>query len=497
MSVILKVGSIFTDIEGLSSDLFIQIQQLMSYRPEGYEFSPMFNKWITREGKKVRMWDGWRRQIWKNQKRTYFPTGLFSIAKDFLSKNNVQYQILDRRKKPAKELILSLSSAFENKDFQQNTISQSCLVQRGIIMIATGGGKTAISAGLIKELGVKPFIFFVTSIDLLIQAKESFQSFLLENGQPLNVGQIGGGVIDIKDVNVMTVQTAVRALGKKWDNKLKFDSEDDDDKTPIEQRKDDILRLLNTAKGCICDEVQHWRAETCQLVNRALHDVYYVYGASATPFRDDGDDLLVHACFGKKITEINASYLIKQNYLVKPSIKIVHIRNKPSPYRQWQQLYKDQVSENKEYNEIVSSVANAFIAKGRTVLVLVQQIAHGKALAELIPGSIFLSGKSTKTKRQEGIEKLRRKEISCIVGSSIWDEGVDVRCLDTLLLAGQGKSKVRAMQRIGRILRPFPGKNGATAIDFRIHQKYLLEHSIAREKMYRSEPEFSIEEIEP
>jgi superfamily II DNA or RNA helicase len=53
------------------------------------------------------------------------------------------------------------------------------------------------------------------------------------------------------------------------------------------------------------------------------------------------------------------------------------------------------------------------------------------------------------------------------------------------------------MQRIGRILRPFEGKETATAIDFRIHQKYLFEHSVQREKMYRTEEEYDIEEIDP
>jgi len=393
-------------------------------------------------------------------------------------------------------------------------------------------------------------LFFVTSIDLLDQAKESLEEVLNIGGKRIKVGQIGGGTIDIRDINVMTVQTAVRALGEKWDSKHKFDNDDTADNTPIEKRKDDIVKLLNTAKGAICDECingdaivttksgpvrmdklykyigkeilsfcskngigwkkithfykkgkrktlkitlsngmsirctddhlimtnlewkmaknirkndlvlystkkslayninfsavksiesycnepvfditvedthcffangilvhncQHWKAETCQLVVRSLKNAYYTYGLSATPYREQGDDLMINACFGKVISNVPASYLIKQGWLIKPSIKIVHIKNEKSKFRQWQQIYKDQVSENEEYNQLVSNITNGYIKHGRLVLVLIQQIKHGQKLEKMIPGSVFLSGKSSRKKRQKYITKLLNQEIS-------------------------------------------------------------------------------------
>lgn len=497
----LKVGNIFTDIEGdLSADNYRKLQRALSFRPLGYEFSTMYNRWILdSNGKKVRrMWDGWRRQIWKtkNRKRIYFPTGLLSLVRTHLDKNGIKYLLSNCRIKPKKNMDLDFASDFKIRDYQDDVSDDGVTKGRGIIQIATGGGKTIVNAALIKKLGVKPFIIFVTSIDLLLQAKESLEAVLTQNGKPIIVGQIGGGTVDIRDINVMTVQTAVRAVGEKWD-KLKFDGDDSDDLTPILKQKAEILHLLRTTKGAICDEVQHWRAETCQLVARELDSAYYTYGCSATPYRDEGDDLMIQACFGKEIIELTASELIRDKWLIAPSIKIIHVRGETSPYRQWQQLYKDQVSENVEYNEMVASITNSYINEGRLVLVLVQQIKHGKMLASMIPDSVFLSGNSPKKKREENIKKLRKKEISCIVSTVIFDEGIDVCPLDTLVLAGQGKSRVRAMQRIGRILRPYPGKEVATAIDFRIHQKYLFEHSISREKMYRTEEEYKIEEIDP
>jgi len=273
----LKIENIFTDIEGVvSSDLYSHLQRKMAFRPLGYEFSTMYNKWILDDkGKRVRrMWDGWQRQIWKSRKqRIYFPTGLLSLAKACLEKKNEEYQIVNCRTRPKQNMLdIELASHFSKRDYQVMVVDKSCLQQRGIIQLPTGSGKTVIAAGIIEQLKVKPFIFFVTSIDLLLQAKESFEEILRINGEPIVVGQIGGGTIDIRDINVMTIQTAVRVLGEKWDKDYKFDSDDQDDKTPI-QNKADILHLLKTAKGSCCDEVQHWRAKTCQLVARSLESL--------------------------------------------------------------------------------------------------------------------------------------------------------------------------------------------------------------------------------
>lgn len=905
--ILLKVRNVFTDIEGfIPPDQYRKLQRKLSFRPKGYEFSTMYNRWILDEkGKRIRrMWDGWRRQIWKANKgkRIYFPTGLFGLVRDFLDKQKIEFQAINYRIKPERNLDLQINAELTIRDYQDLVVDDSSSQQRGIVQVATGGGKTVIGAALIKKLGVAPFIFFVTSKDLLTQAKEELERFLTLSGKPIPVGQIGGGVVDIQDVNVMTIQTAVRAAGKEWSKEYKFDSDDTNDTTPLEQKRVEIHHLLKTAKGVICDECisgdatvitkqglvsirelnkyigkdilsfdgnsvvwknithfypkgekatleitlengtkikctedhpimtkqgwklagrihhedqilccvnvdvnkkfaskkeaqanipsifldikskneqqkngrkhlikqqkqhhfanagvrdklsytqarlnrlsigeavlniidssmdttnvrqngiygylnprnkqylerfseihlspsplkevkiqdsmpimdcvnlngqnlnqtfladclqnignttmedmennrphsepvvtqkskgyttpsfikikkesqnngltvlekldlrggyvttdregkiiskcipkvsqrkrfilllngsqknmdqrqcmnqedilpcilkkrqeielfpgskdtfrsvcginyakiksisfskkedvfditikdthcffangilvhncQHWRAETCQLVTNGLNSAYYRFGLSATPYRDEGDDLMIQACFGKNIAEITASELIRDGWLVKPSIKIVHVHGPKSVYKQWQQLYKDQVTDNKPYNTMVSNIANSYIENNRLVLVLVQQINHGKNLAAMIPGSVFLSGQSPKKKRQENINKLRNREISCIVSTVIFDEGIDVRPLDTLLLAGQGKSKVRAMQRVGRILRPFEGKTTATAIDFRIHQKHLFEHSIEREKMYRTEEEYDIEEID-
>ncbi len=501
----LRVGNTFTDIIGpLPNSSWKEIERRLSFRPQGFAFSPLYNRWITRNGKKVRrIWDGWKRQAWKNTKRTYFPTGLYSLVAGCLKEHNVPFNTADCRTKPEKNIDLTLSEDFVERPYQTNVCDAAAKQQRGIIHAATGAGKTAISAGLIQRLSVSPFLFFVTSIDLLYQAKSELQKFLRVNGVPAKVGQVGAGVVEFGDITVLTIQTAVRALGKQWDAKTKFDSDDTDDATPIRQHAEDIRELLRTAKGCICDEVQHWRADTCQAVTRALESCYYIYGMSATPYRDEGDDLMIQACFGKKVAEITASELIKtiddttgKSYLMRPNIKMVHVRGVKSQFKQWVSIYKEQVVEDPYYNGAIANIANTYIDAGRLVLVLVQQINHGKYLESLIPDGMFISGQSPKQKRLNSIERLRQGDIRCIISTTIFDEGIDVKPLDTLILAGQGKSKVRAMQRIGRVIRPFKNKPNPSVIDFMLHQKYLDKHAEERLTMYATESEYNIDHID-
>lgn len=923
--ITLKVDNVYSYILGdLSATHIRGLEEELRFRPKGYQYSPKFNlKFFacTNCNKKTvhpfckdcgnkdckflyRAWDGWKKQFWSGQRKTYFPTGLISIVKDYFGENDIEYRGYDIRVRPEKNINLEYSGLIEYRDYQKKIIKSSATKGRGIIQAATGAGKTIIATGIMKEIAVSPIIFFVTSIDLLTQAKESFEEVLLQDGKPLKVGQIGGGIIDIKDVNVMTIQTAVRALGKTWNSETKYDSDDTDDKTPIAERKEEIQELIHTAKLSFADECisgdsivitkdgpkkmkelnnyigkdilsfsdnsvvwkkithffpkgkketikisllngeyiictkdhpimtkmgwkeagnlnqtdqilyyvnvgveqksmlkkkvpvstqnifldtrskkelyqngrkntmmpsqnllyanvgvgkkqicntihlnhtlnmvdvlnieninmgmtkdlqigrqfcqiqknkpflelyletllylfqvkevriqdyialmenvnlnglyinqiffqylilnlkykkvvdteisplflehvaiqkliryiksfilmeekllqkigsiqletsawlggsvmmatatkiilnsiqkdikkkklksfqtglikntekhlsikpkknttlsilenkqemllseklkiiyqnvcntnyvgikeitknkiedvyditvegshcffannilvhncQHWRASTCQSVMNSLYGSYYRFGMSATPYRDEGDDMMIQACFGKKIATISASKLIKDKWLIKPEIKMIHVYGPKSPYKSWQKIYKDQIAENEEYNQMVAKIANAYIERGRLVLVLVNQIKHGKEIAKMINNSMFLSGASTKKKREDGIKSLRNRYISCIVSTVIFDEGIDIKPLDTVILAGQGKSKTRAMQRIGRIIRPFPNKESATAIDFMVHQKFLEDHAIERLKMYQTEHEFSIEEIDP
>jgi len=217
---------------------------------------------------------------------------------------------------------------------------------------------------------------------------------------------------------------------------------------------------------------------------------------SATPYRDQGDDILIEACFGKKVCNITASQLIKENYLIKPDIYFIPMSNmRGKKFGTYATAYKEGIVNNTIRNNIIAKVAKQMMENDRVVLILCKQIKHGKILESLIPDSVFIHGSHSSKVRKKRLDEIRERKASVTIASTIFDEGINVRPLDTLILAGSGKSKTRALQRVGRILRTFPGKKEATVIDFMDNCKYMFAHSRARKSIYQTEPEFNIDEL--
>ena len=91
------------------------------------------------------------------------------------------------------------------------------------------------------------------------------------------------------------------------------------------------------------------------------------------------------------------------------------------------------------------------------------QIKHGQVLEEILNKfscpAIFISGKSGMKKRRQAIEDMRNGTRSIMIASTIADVGLDIPRLQCIVEAGAGKSSVTALQRLGRIMRPFEGKD--------------------------------------
>lgn len=506
--LVLRVDHNSTFVEGkMSSEIYDKFKRELGYLPENAFWMIKNNSDKAKQHEKWKKeWDGnisavcWNKQFCHchvKKSGLHFQTGLLSKAASFLRANNVPFRRIDDRSKTPKTDSYSMSEEFEFRDYQQEVINkvvgtkQTEGIDRGIIKVATGGGKTGIAAGIVAQIGVSPTIMYVPSIDLLKQAKDELERFVRHNNLGIKVGIIGGGQKNIQDINVMTIQTAVRSLGGVW---VKFDDEDKSkDDTDIEDIREQVKDLIRSSKLMICDEVQHWAAETCQIISDASSSCQYRYGMSATPYRDQGDDILIEGCFGRTIADISASFLIKRGYLVKPTIYFLKMNNMRGIRKSsYPNIYKQAIIENSVRNQKIVEMANRFLTGGRKTLILVKQIKHGKILEDLIPESIFVHGGTGKKKRAAHLDKMREGGPQITIASVIFDEGIDVRPLNTLILAGGGKSPTRALQRIGRILRPNEGKKDAIAVDFMDNCKYMQSHSKKRLSIYKTEEEFDI-----
>lgn len=467
-------------VKDLPKNVLAEIHQSCSFKIDGAEHSERF---------KAGMWDGYKRLF--NRSTGIFPMGLWWRIQQILDKNNILYDILEKPQEVSSEFSLCTDN-IEARDYQEKAKEKAVEAKRCILQVATGGGKTVIATLIMAELGI-PTLFMVHTKDLLYQSKHSFEEIL-----GVEIGQIGDGVIDIRPITVATIQTISRALGTSisYEEDTVKEKEIKLDKKTINK----ITECLNNTKLVIWDEVHRIACDMAFNVNEAIKHAPYRIGLSASPWRDDNADIMIEASMGHVAYKISASDLIDRKYLVQPIIKMITI---PTDYildnRTYDQVYKQDIVENEKRNNIIVDQVEKFMEMGIPTLILVKQIKHGKILQKLIKerfGDVqFLSGRDYTDIRVGTINDMREGKIDLLIASTIADEGLDIKRLSAVILAGGGKSSTRALQRVGRVLRPFEGKGMAYVVDFNDQSKYLKEHSEKRKRIYQTEEKFILLEL--
>ena len=104
--------------------------------------------------------------------------------------------------------------------------------------------------------------------------------------------------------------------------------------------------------------------------------------------------------------------------------------------------------------------------------------------------------------RHDILEKLRAGEIPSCIATTLADEGLDVRRLSAVIVAGGGKSQTRVYQRIGRALRTFKdasGKVKANAIVILFHHncRFLDNHGKSIRRLLSREKAFVVIDTTP
>lgn len=451
----------------------------LAYYVPGAEHSKAFKGYYNAQLKKMVYWDGYNRLLTKNLK---FPAGLARRVLKFYKENNKDISIKDNRIL-TKSDPLDISEALNKhnivpRDYQLDAVERAIKTDRGIIRIGTGGGKSLISLLLVAKLN-KPSIIYVIGKDLLHQFHETYSKFL---DQP--VGIIGDGLCELHDINIATIWTIGHALG------LKIKNEDDEKEKTIEQDKYRAIRdTLSKMKVHIMDECHLAACDTVQEISKKI-DAERVYGMSASPWRDDGADLLIEAFLGSKIVDISAKKLIDAGHLVPTTIEFVNVPQYPFKSGKYPSIYKNYIVDNEERNNIIVDEAVKLINDGRQTIILFKTIKHGKTLYDLLSKRVkceMLYGEDSNVQRNKVKNALVSGDIKCVLASSIFDIGVDIPSISGLVVAGGGKSSVRALQRIGRVIRKHSDKTSAKIIDFVDKAPYLLNHSKVRAKIYREE----------
>ena len=470
--IVIEIDGSYGKVIGAGRATLRALSSTLSYKVQGAENSELYRK---------HRWDGMKHLFNMNTKK--FPVGLLPIVRGVLI--NEQYRIVDKTRSLTLREPLECSG-LDIRPYQLEAKEKALEAHRGILQVATGGGKTVIAAVIIAELSTNT-LFMVHTKDLLYQAKKSFEDIL-----GIHVGQIGDGIVDIQQVTIATTQSMATYMGVKFDK-----SGADKKEKPIDQSKaSKILEFAQSVDLVIWDEVHRIACDMACGVAEKLPAPYKI-GLSASPWRDDGNDMLIQGYIGNIVYKLSASDLISQGYLVRPIIKMEYIESNGNLMDlTYDQVYKKQVVDNHARNLKIVDLALGLLSRGIPTLILVKQIKHGKDLQKIFRekfGEVrFLSGNDISTYRNQTIEMMKEGTIDILIASTIADEGLDIPVIGGIILAGGGKSTTRALQRIGRAIRLSEGKTEAIIYDLVDQAPYLLQQGMQRKNLYKSEEEFVI-----
>jgi superfamily II DNA or RNA helicase len=454
----------------------------LSYMIAGSEYSKAYT---------IGRWDGRRRLL---NSDLSFSAGLLERVIGYYQENNHQISIIDRNKYSTNtpfDITANLANLGKlPRKYQEMAANIALEKKRGIIRLCTGGGKTLIAALIVANVG-KRAIIYVIGKDLLWQFHRFFSEAFLQK-----IGVIGDGVCDIQNITIASIWTVGQAFGMRKKSQIIADDELPKEKKVNESHYQKIRECVYSAEVSILDECHLGAAETMQKIAASMRSEYAI-GMSASPYRDDNADLLIEAIFGKVIVNISASELIEQGYLVQPTIRFIPVQ-KPGYllYRTYPEIYNHYLVNNDYRNGLIVRGAQKLIEQDFSTMVLFKNINHGKLLYEKFQNAgvncHILDGSDSSDRRKEVIDEISSGKSKLLLASSILDIGVDIPILSGLILAGGGKSSVRAVQRIGRVIRPYKGKTMAAILDFDDKVKYLKDHSMIRRRIYSSESGFII-----
>jgi superfamily II DNA or RNA helicase len=388
----------------------------------------------------------------------------------------------------------------ELREYQVESVNAALSSCRGLLWLATGAGKSlvlsAIAGSIVRATG-KKFIVIVPNKYLLHQTGKDVQKYL---GPDVRVGFAGDGIRKLDcDVLVGTYQTLLAGVGSKPDR--------------------EIATFLKHAIGILCDEYQHAAATGIQSLYKACVNAVFRLGCSGTVDKHDralgrrADDKArahlwtLESTMGPVLYHVDNKFLIELGLNSRPTIHVICDRSAfgptvvtppPNPMvfnsamLAYKTVFERGVIQDKTFLKTICMTSSVLTEQGKPPFIFSHSVEHLKAIyatAKALKMKVeMVSGKDPVKRRMELIRRFTQEKDLVICSSSVFDEGMSIGCIRSIVLAGTRKSPVEILQRLGRGLRAKEEDNTVTVIEFRpLHSTLLTNQYKSREATYEHE----------
>lgn len=320
---------------------------------------------------------------------------------------------------------------------------------KGLVVAATGTGKTYLAALDVKQLAPKRMLFVVHREQILTTAMASFKAIL--GGSDSDYGILSGRSNNSQAKYLFaTINMAAK------DNFFTQFAEDEFDYIIVDEAHRIGTNADNAPMSMYQRFLNHFNPK-------------FLLGMTATPERTDGGNIYQYF-------DYNLAYEI--SLLDALSVDLLA----PFHYIGVTDYIIDNefLNDNSDLSYMVTSERVTYLLEkthyygysGDTLhgLIFVSRVEQGKELAAALTDrgvpAKFLSGADSVETRNEVVKELEESEIQYIVTVDVFNEGVDIPKVNQVVMMRPTISSIIFLQQLGRGLRKSGNKDYVTVLDF-------------------------------
>ena len=351
------------------------------------------------------------------------------------------------------------------RDYQVEIINNFLTNPQCIQEIATGAGKTVITAALSNA--VAPYgrtIVIVPNKSLVTQTEKDYVNMQQDVGVYFGDRKEWGRQHTIctwQSLNVLLKNTKA-GVGD----------------CTIQEFLEDVVCV-------IVDEVHMAKADALKsLLTGVMSRIPLRWGLTGTIPKEPFESQALKCSLGPVINQLSASELQDRGVLAQCHVNIVQLVDH-AEFTNYQSELKFLLEEPDRLKTIAQLIAQVN-ATGNT-LVLVDRVAGGHALVDLLGDqAVFVSGATKAKARQDEYDEVATSTGKIIVATyGVAAVGINLPRIFNLVLVEPGKSFVRVIQSIGRGIRKAEDKDHVQIWDVTSTCKFAKRHLTKRKTFYR------------
>jgi superfamily II DNA or RNA helicase len=350
------------------------------------------------------------------------------------------------------------------RDYQTEVINQFLENPQSIQEVATGAGKTIMTAVLshsIEQYGRS--IVIVPNKSLVTQTETDYKNM------GLDVGVYFG---DRKEFNKTHTICTWQSLNIMLKN-TKAGTAD----CTIQEFIEDVVCVM-------VDEVHMAKADALkQLLTGVMSRVPIRWGLTGTIPKAEYERIALQVSLGKVINKLSASELQNKGVLASCHVNVVQLQD-GQEFTNYQAELKHLLTDEKRLDKMCSLIDS--IKETGNTLVLVDRINAGHALVERLDDAVFVSGGMKVVDRKEEYDDVATSTNKIIIATyGVASTGINIPRIFNLVLIEPGKSFVRVIQSIGRGIRKAEDKDFVQIWDITSSCRFAKRHLTQRKAFYK------------